>query len=170
MRVVGMLGVASVIGGFLLVLIKISHHCNFAWLIRRQVWTVMFAFYLYAVLPVDAYVNQYNVSRIMAGDLAPSVQIAYHPTSDEGMLYLSPLIECSDDAIRNGIRSMLGTKLSELSIYSSDYVPDDWTETQIARTRLVRQLRSLQPDLLDSKAGQRESAMQKFRDYTYRWY
>ncbi len=36
MRVVAVLGVASVVGGFVLVVLKIAHNRNFVWLIRRQ--------------------------------------------------------------------------------------------------------------------------------------
>ena len=113
MRVIGLLGVASVVGGFALVVWKIAHNRNFIWLIRRQLWTVSFAAYLYAVLPVDAFVNSYNVRRILAGDPAPSVQISVHLTSSEGLLFLSPLLDCSNEIIRDGIRALLDQKRDE---------------------------------------------------------
>ena len=183
MRVVGMLGVAAVIGGFLLVLRKIARNHDFIWLIRRQIWTVALAVYAYAVFPVDAIVNQYNVGRILAGDPAPSVQISVHPTTDEGFLCLEPLINCDDTTIREGIRSMLDEKLAELeselkkdsrtiSISNSDSIQTSqqhWSEYQIARWQLIEQLRSAkskwQGDLID-----RTASLEKFRAYAFQWY
>lgn len=177
MRVVGILGVASVVGGFLFVVRKITHNRSFVWLIRRQLWTVSFAVYVYAVLPVDAFVNQFNVNRIMNGNTPPCVQISVHPTSDEGWLCLSPLIHCSDAMIRDGVCAMLSEKLDALDASANQY-PDSasssltgWTRTQIARNRLHEQLKSLNTELhshLDR--GQRDIAIQEFHKYAYQWY
>ena len=176
MRVVGMLGVASVVGGFFLVLRKIARNHDFIWLIRRQLWTVSFAVYSYAVLPVDAFVNQFNVSRILAGDPAPCVQISVHPTSDEGLLCLKPLIDCSDPIIRDGIRALLDQKLDELERRQSERQEFGWTVTQFASDRLLAQLRSSKtkwwkdPWWNDTDEKRREVIVEKFHKYAYQWY
>lgn len=94
MRVVGLLGTSAVVVGFALVLWKIVNTRDFVWLLRRQLWTVAIAFYLYALLPVDMLVHRYNVRQILAGRVAPAVQISVHPNSTEGVLVLHPLVDC----------------------------------------------------------------------------
>ena len=171
MRVIGLLGVASVVVGFLLVVWKIVHNRNFVWLIRRQLWTVSFAAYLYAVLPVDAFVNQYNVGRILAGDPAPSVQISEHPTSAEGLLCLSPLLNCSDEIIRDGIRALLDQKLDEAEVKAVEQQTLGWTAVQGADQRLLAHLRPRPGDpVKPTDLTQRATALERFRKYAYQWY
>jgi hypothetical protein len=171
MRVIGLLGVASVVGGFLLVLRKIARQHDFVWLIRHQLWTVTFAAYLYAVLPVDAFVNEYNVRRILAGDPAPSVQISVHPTSAEGYLRLEPLIHCDDPVIRNGIRALLSQKLSTARLDATKRRELGWTAYQLAEERLLEQLQAASPQWEnDENASDRGRALEAFRLYAYQWY
>ena len=176
MRVVGMLGVASVVGGFLLVLRKIACNHGFTWLIRRQLWTVAFALLLYAVLPVDAFVNQFNVKRILAGDPRPSVQIGWHPTSDEGFLCLLPLIDCGDPIIKDGIRGMLDERLFQLETELASERSQNWTAKQFATDQLVDQLRNAKgkwttdPWWSNSNFSPRQDVIEKFRKYAYQWY
>ena len=110
MRIVGILGISAVLIGFLLVLWKIARNRGFLWLVRRHLWTVAFAVYLYGVLPVDSIVVNYNVQRILAGDSAPSVQITEHEISSEGVLLLAPLLECDDAVVREGVRAYLADR------------------------------------------------------------
>ena len=113
MRIVGILGISSVLIGFLLVVWKIARNRGFLWLVRRHMWTVALAVYLYGVLPVDWIVIDYNVRRILSGDSAPSVQITEHPISSEGVLRLAPLLECDDTLVREGVRPcwLKGTRM-----------------------------------------------------------
>jgi Domain of unknown function (DUF4173) len=175
MRVVGLLGVASVVGGLLLVLRKISRNHDFVWLIRRQLWTVSFAAYLYAVLPVDAFVNEYNVRRILSGDPAPSVQISVHPTTSEGLLRLEPLLQCKDDLIREGIRAMLCEKLINAETQADKRRQLGWTAYQLADDLLLKQLRAASPQW-EKYGGKyrdevaRREALDAFHRYAYQWF
>lgn len=171
MRVVGILGVASVLVGFILVIFKIVNNRDFRWLIRRQLWTVTIAAYVYVVFPVDACVNRFNVQRIMAGDPAPSVQISVHPTSDEGLLSLAPLINCPDQTVRQGVRWMLYDQLAKLDAAANDPKNSGWTSYQIARERLHDQLRGLMPSLVkELDTARRADQLETFRQYAYQWY
>ncbi|HEY0984547.1 DUF4153 domain-containing protein [Schlesneria sp.] len=179
MRVIGILGAASVVCGFLLVLQKIARGHSFTWLIRRQLWTVSVAIYLYAVLPVDAFVNQYNVNRVLEGDLRPSVQISAHPTSDEGLLCLRSLTDLPNDFIREGIRAMLTERWIELSEKSPVPAPRHWTAKQFASDRLKKQLSRIAPrwqnssevaETDESSHLRRRSKIEEFRVYAYQWY
>ena len=113
MRLVGLFGITCVAVGFALVVWKIAFHKRFLWLLRRHLWTVATAIYLFALIPVDAMVHRYNVSRILAGDPAPSVQLSVHPITSDGYLVLEPLLECDDETIREGIRAILAEKLRD---------------------------------------------------------
>ena len=171
MRVVGLLGVASVVAGFLLVLQKIARNHDFTWLIRRQLWAVSFAIFLYAILPVDAFVNRFNVDCILTGNSAPSVQISVHPTSDEGFLFLLPLVNCSDEIVRDGVRAMLADQLDRLEADAEKNQSLGWTTSQVATRRLLEQLKSNQADWSNVQSrSKREECRKKFNDYAFQWY
>ena len=171
MRTIGLLGSSAVLVGFILVLWKIAHNRNFVWLLRRHLWTVAIAVYLYAVLPVDALVMSYNVGRIMGGDPAPCVQISVHPTSPEGLLLLRPLLTCKDDLIRQGVLAMLAERDAKAESLVVRRRQDSWTAFQVAEDRLLSMLRaeaSEWSDYVDQSA--REAALSKFHKYAYQWF
>lgn len=182
MRTVGLLGMTSVLIGFLLVVRKISKGHDFRWLVRRQLWTVAFAVYLHAVLPVDAWVMRYNVRQVLAGDLSPSVQIAVHPTSAEGALEMFPLTECDDEAIREGVKATLARYFQRSKHYhdwsgspgrplSRFPEPPGWTAYQLADQQLLDRLTKECPDWLEYEDTQKvDAAITRFREYTYQWF
>ena len=116
MRVIGLIGITSVVIGFLLVLIKLWQDRDFIWLLHRQLWVPALAIIAYAILPVDWLVNRYNVNQIIGGNPAPSVQIIAHKTSAEGMLPLFALVDNQDTAIREGVRALLAAWAIELKV------------------------------------------------------
>ncbi len=182
MRVIGMLGMTAVLIGFVLVVRKIAAGKSFDWLLSRFVWTVLAMAFLNGVLPVDWLVHRYNVSRIMHGDLAPSVQISAHPCGSEGYLTFFPLLNCDDEIIREGIRAHLANKLRELESsplrWPNDELaivrkkPYDWTRFQAADALLHQRLdagRYRFDDYLKNR-NDADAAFKRFADYAYRWY
>ena len=172
MRTVGFLGTSSVIVGFLFVVAKIVRKRDFRWLIRRHLWTVTFAAYLYCVLPVDAWINRYNVRRVLAGDSAPSVQIIAHPTSTEGLLQLFPLLECEDGVIRDGVSAMLASELTSRRRNPNAEEATHWTAFQCADDRLLERLEAEAAGWTTelNSATARMDAIKAFRDYAWQWY
>ncbi len=169
MRTVGWLGITSVVVGFLFVVIKISSHKDFRWLLRRQLWTVSFAAYLYFILPIDRWITQYNVQRVLAGDLAPVVQISEHPLSAEGYLELAPLLQCQDAAIRDGIAAMLANR-HDLAVREEVVrLAGGWTARQLAEEQLLDQLNTVQANR-NYTAEKRFADGDAFRKYAYQWY
>lgn len=171
MRTIGLLGISSVLIGFVLVLIKIARNRDFHWLIRRQLWTVAIAAYLYAVLPIDAWVMNYNVQRILTGDPAPSVQISVHPTSAEGFLQLLPLAESTNDTVREGVLAILAQQQQDSYAADDPRTGQGWTAIQIAERQLLDQLATAQQQW--SKYGDhelRKQATERFDQYAYQWY
>ncbi|WP_010583698.1 DUF4153 domain-containing protein [Schlesneria paludicola] len=166
MRVVGLLGISAVVAGFVLVVIKMWRGHNFAWVIRMQLMAVAFAFYLYAVAPVDYWVMSYNVRQIMAGNLAPSVQISHHPTSTEGMLMLFPLLGCPDPIIREGVAELLVDAHAELN---RRRVPH-WSAFQMADARLLRSAKEGPVESRVASLKIEKGAAERFKTYSYRWY
>jgi len=171
MRIIGLLGITAVVIGFLLVLWKINRNRSFAWLVRRQLWTVALMTYLYAVLPIDALTVRYNVARIMAGDPKPAVQLVYHPISAEGMLWLDPLLNCSDPIIREGIQALLAAADNESQATAVWRRQQGWTAYQMADSRLAERLKAQRANwsgFVDP--DQRAAAISRFRKYVYPWY
>lgn len=174
MRTIGLFGITTVVVGFVLVLVKISQGKSFVWLVRSQLWALCLAIIIYSLLPVDMLVHRYNVNRVLAGDLPAAVQISVHPIENEGYLVLSPLLECSDPLIQNGIRGMLAEKWLSIG-YGHESPPDNrqsWTAYQISDQRLRQQLEQnradLAPLLRDETA--RSEALRQFHEYVYQWY
>lgn len=171
MRTVGLLGMTSVLVGFLLVVRKISKGHDFRWLVRRQLWTVAFAVYLYAVLPVDAWVMRHNVQRVLAGDLSPAVQISVHQTSAEGVLQLFPLTRCDDEIIREGVKAILAQYQNYSENLATKRKSLGWTSRQIADEELLRTLQESQNDWSVYKdEPHRSAAITRFHEYTYQWF
>jgi hypothetical protein len=171
MRIVGLFGITTVVVGFLWVVWKIARNRDFVWLIRRHLWTLAAAVYLFAIMPVDAIVCRYNVRRILSGDPAPSVQISVHPINAEGILSLLPLVDCQDATIREGVRAMLAERHDEAQSLARTRKRLGWTTWQLADQRVLDELRrqgkrwSSMSDL-----GTRREARQKFDAYAYQWY
>lgn len=171
MRLVGLFGITCVVVGFVLVLWKIAFHKRFAWLLRRQLWTVAAAVYLFALIPVDAIIHRYNVSRILAGDPAPSVQISVQPMTAEGYLMLPALLGADDAVIREGIRALLAEQLHASERSTRHRRQLGWSTLQIADRQLRAQLRNLEPQLQPyAEDRQRADALERFHEYAYQWY
>jgi hypothetical protein len=170
MRTVGFLGITAVVFGFLLVVRKITSGRDFVWLIRRQLWVVAFAGFLYAVLPVDSLVHRYNAKRILQGDPAPSVQISVHPLDSGGYLELFPLLDSENAIIREGVRSMLAQQAIRLR-KTLDERRQDWTGFQWADARLLERLENSRELWQRYEARDaRHAAWQAFADYAFQWY
>lgn len=170
MRTVGLIGMTAVVVGFVVVVWKIARQRDFAWLLRRQLWTLALAVYVLAALPVDTLVHRYNVARVLAGDLAPSVQISVHPISSEGILVLAPLLQCRDPIIREGIAALLAQR----SLEQESAAPSpaaEWRSWQGAEHLLQTQLHALSPQLASYRDdAKRAAAWERFRSYAYQWY
>jgi len=170
MRVVGLLGISAVIGGFVLVLVKIVQRQRFIWLIRRQLWILSFAIYLYLVVPVDIFVHRYNVQRILAGSVAPCVQISEHPIADDALPQLLPLLESENQTIREGVRAMLRNRLILLQSAARQNF-QHWTATQFGKSHALQKLQSAEASLqqvgTDTNAS---SALGDFHDYAMQWW
>jgi Domain of unknown function (DUF4173) len=170
MRTIGLFGVTCVLAGFIWVMLKINHRRSFVWLVQRQLWTLAAAVFLYLLTPVDVIVHAFNVRQILAGHLAPSVQITEHPLSDEGMMMLPPLLDCQDATIREGIRAMLATRHDQLAATTPGQI--HWTAFQCSTHFLQNHLDSLAgywPHFTADKV-RRDTAYKEFKAYAFQWY
>jgi hypothetical protein len=171
MRVIGFLGISTVVAGLILVLWKIAHRHDFLWLLRRHLWAVALAVYLFAITPVDTLVMSYNVRRILSGDPAPSVQISVHPIDADGIIQLVPLLNCQDTMIRNGIRAMLAGRHDQAEAIALKNESLGWTTYQIADHLLLRTLRNHQSRWSTYRdPRERSAALDQFHRYAYQWY
>ncbi|MFV0445068.1 MAG: DUF4153 domain-containing protein, partial [Planctomycetaceae bacterium] len=168
MRTVGLVGVTTVLVGFVLVVWKIARNRGFLWLIERQLWALVMGLYLLTVLPIDALIQQYNVRRILSGDPAPVVQITEHEVDAGGLAALEPLLKVNDVVIQRGIAARLFQAHEQLS-----YTPLDqqhWTARQGAERRLLDQLAVELPRLTALAGEDRDARWQSLRDYAFQWY
>lgn len=167
MRVVALLGVSCVIVGFSLVLLKASYRRSFSWLAEKQILTVVGFLFLLSMLPVDFIVYSLNSRRIMAGDLAPAVQITEHSLSDSALIAILPLLRSEDPVVRDGVAAMLADR----SKFTNNNRP--WQAFQLASWRLESVLgTTYHSELLpwiDNELD-RKNAVQKFKDYVWKWY
>lgn len=169
MRTVGLFGITAVMVGFLLVVWKIAHGRDFVWLLRRHLWTLAIALYLLAITSVDPLVHSYNVRRVLAGDLAPVVQISVHPISSEGVLVLPPLVESRDEIIREGICAMLAQRAEQLEARRRQN--QGWTAFQLADQLLLERLHAMRSDWQPyTDPAKRAAALAEFHQYAYQWY
>ncbi len=171
MRVVGFLGISAVIVGFLLVLRKIATDRDFVWLIRRQMWTLFVAVYLFAAMPVDVIVMQYNVRRILNGDPAPCVQISVHPIDPDGVIPLIPLLDCENATIREGLRALLAERLERGKQHVQQREQQGWTAFQWADRLMLEKLASEKARLAKyAESDTRKRVLEQFHKYAYQWY
>jgi hypothetical protein len=172
MRMVGIFGISAVLVGFVLVVWKIIQDRDFVWLVRRHLWTLAAAVYLFAITPVDTIVTSYNVRRILAGDSAPAVQITEHPISSEGILLLQPLLECDDATIREGIAAMLAQRQADAESLAAEREQKGWTTYQIADRTLLDSLNASTAKWarFTTDSTGRDKAWNDFKSYAYQWY
>jgi hypothetical protein len=171
MRVVGLLGISAVLGGFVVVVWKIARRRGFLWLVQRQLWVLALAVFVGVALPVDYLVHRYNVARIMEGDSAPSVQISEHPIDADGLLALLPLVDCPDETVRQGILARLADAESDAKTRAVLCQRDGWTKFQLSDRLLLYTLREHSAAWAAfSDPARRAQAWLRFKKYAYQWY
>jgi len=178
MRVVGFVGVACVFVGFIVVNSRILGQKSITSILHKQCWAFVWSIYLLALLPMDSISHGWNCSRIHAGHLAPAVQLAVQPISDEGLLCILPLIASDEAEIRDGVIALLAQRYAQTTInqHESPSLKTEpsirWTQFQGSRYLLEQRFQEivgqLQP-FLDS-TNQRQRATERFRVWTKRWY
>jgi hypothetical protein len=172
LRIVGLYGITCVLVGFVLVLYKIYSRRSFYWLIHSQLWALALALLCLALTPLDWLAHRHNVRRVLAGDPAPAVQVAYQPLSAEGYLAIMPLLRAEDPVIRSGVRALLARWQWERE--RSGRADTHWSDFQLAPRRLARQLRAWEDASLDdavvSTPAEAQTLIDRMAEYTYRWY
>lgn len=126
-----------------------------------------------ALLPMDAIAHEWNKSRIRAGHLAPSVQLAVQAISDEGLLCLLPLLSAEETEIREGVKALLATRIvNGGNLRGLTESPNGWTQIQGSRDLLEYHLKEYR-DVLDPfvvSRDMRQQAMNRFKEWTSKWY
>ena len=171
MRIVGLFGITTVVVGLVLVVRKIAGARSFAWLVHRQLVALSLAIFLFALTPVDAIWVDFNVDRILSGDLAPAVQLSVHRFGPEGVPRLVPGLECRDETIREGIRALLAEHHEQLGARVRTRRELGWTTWQLAEQRALEALeehRGLFQRYAEPQTRQRVRL--RFDEYTYQWY
>ena len=86
----------------------------------------------------------------------------------EGILALSPLWDCPDTIVREGVRSLLISQ-AQTAAADNESASRDWTRYQIVNVRLAHQL-SPMVSQNNKSSTELESDWQRFQEYAYQWY
>jgi hypothetical protein len=117
MRIVGFVGVACVFMGFIIVSSRIMGQRSITSILRKQCWALAWSVYLLALLPMDTISHGWNCTRIRSGHLAPAVLLTVQPISDEGLLWIVPLLSSDEAEIRDGVTAILAERYA-LAIFA----------------------------------------------------
>ncbi len=164
----GFYGVTTVVAGFLLVLWKIHRRYNFVWLIRRQLWALAIAIYLFSISPVDYLAMNYNCRRILAGDPKPAVQFSVQQISSGGIIAIrnhfdQPNVKLDDPVIQAGIQALLRERYNSVDLASNKY---GWTAWQLSDSIIRRRSGTKLPPPNDSN----QADWDRFKDHVYQWF
>lgn len=172
MRIVAVFGIAVVVAGFILVVLKVALRKNFLWLVRRHLWALGLTILLYLLIPVDYFVTRYNVNQILSGNPAPAVQIAVHPIGPDGCGFLLGLLDCPDENIREGARALLAKIQIDLEVRDLRAKKKGWSYFQLAEATALQSLRTMSDEWLDylKDHDKRDGILKKFESYGRRWY
>lgn len=170
LRVIGLLGVSSVVLGLIMVARMFLRSRDIFWLFPRYYWCVFSMFFVGLVFPVDYYVAKHNVNRVMNGDRLPSIFLLRHPGSSEEFLASIPLLDCRDEILKEGACALF----AEHYLRVQKTLPENtyrWTAFQYSRDRLLKILEErkseLEPYLND--LSKRKEAISVFRTHTDVW-
>jgi hypothetical protein len=172
LRVLGLLGITCVIVGLILVLFRVYRGWKFSDLVYRQFWTMMCFLFVYIILPTDTIVYRYNARCIDQFNIRPSVQIMAHTISPLGISELLPLVDATDENLRDGIRAFLAEEMIQLK-NSSEIPTQNWRTYQFAEVSLRGKLEALPDDILAPYLADdslRNRTLERFRTYVMRWY
>ncbi len=171
MRMIGFFGITIVVVGVLLVVIKIRSDRSFWWLLRAQSAALALGIAIYSITPVDYVAHRYNVSRILAGDLRPSVMIAVKPIDDEGYFPLLQLLSTDNATIREGVLAMLAKRQQEIESFADDR-PWHWTRYQGDKYMLYEQLSAQEKKWSIYRQDKilQSDVLNAFQAYAMQWY
>lgn len=130
LKVLGLLAVGVASGALLLTMLMSLRQQNVVWLLRRKVWLVALAGYVFLVSPVDRLIQIYNVNSILKGNAGPLAQITPAQVDDEAVCVLLPLCEASDPVVRDEAVAVVTHRLQILKTRLESDEPRDWTVGQ----------------------------------------
>lgn len=168
MRVVALLGVSCVVAGFGFVLAKVHGRRRFGWLVQKQLIAVLFACYLYAVMPIDWLVYKYNVLAIQRGQEAAAVQVVAHPMSSSALLALTPLLHHDSSVLREGVAALT---MEYVSQRMKDR--DNWRGFQLSDYWLIEKLNDnvdAESDTMRWSEARRNQAISELKQQVWRYY
>jgi len=175
-RIAGLLGTTAVVLGLIMVVRMLLRSEGIRWLIDRYTWSVLAVIFIGLVFPFDGCVSHHNVSRVMKGDLAPSVFLfpdrfsSQSWSAEEHYLASLPLLESDDEIIREGAKALFAEYYSSVK-RERHYEGYQWTAFQWSRYLLMNTLESRQTEFqmyLDD-AVKKQEAIEVFRRHAKRW-
>ncbi len=145
LRIVGILGTTLVVLGGLFVFLKLRRGLSFPWLVRSQFDAFAVVLVLYAVTPTHWISALVNVRSIQNGAYRPLLHMFSQSSATESAATLVPLLDHSDERVRQGVAALLEQKRAAL-IDAREKEPT-WRERDIATPRTMAALDEVAPKI-----------------------
>lgn len=169
LRIVGAYGITLVIIGLLVVALKMHRVRTFLWMVRWHLIAFALALLALAITPMDLLVWRFNRRIILYDNPRPSIQLIVQPLTAEGIPPLIPLLECKDDAIRQGVAGILLREQEQLGKLTAR--EKRWTDKELSRRYALKAIKAVEPRLKEILPdGNWQDAIEQLRQYTRQWY
>ncbi|MDF2695280.1 MAG: hypothetical protein K0S65_3663 [Labilithrix sp.] len=145
LRIVGILGTSLVVGGVVLVALKLRGGKTFTWLVRRQLDAFALTAVLYAVAPTHLVSAQVNVARIRGGEYRPVLHTFRQSHETESAAALLPLLEHPDARVRQGVAALLQDERDRLRAVTERRT--SWRERDLSTSRTLGMLEAASADI-----------------------
>jgi hypothetical protein len=145
LRLIGILGITSVVVGMVLTVVKLARRRTLLWLVRRQLEAIALAVVVYALLPTHWLSAGVNVARIEAGSYGALLHVAPEARHAEAARVYLPLLDHPDPRVREGVAAILSSALVTFEARLS--VREGWRAADLVTEPAVGALRDARPRL-----------------------
>ncbi len=151
LRIVGILGITSVVIGMLLTVRKLALGRSFVWLVRRQLDALAAVAVIYALLPTHLISAHVNVARIEAGSYGALLHVGPEVRQIESSASYLSLLDHPDERVRRGVASALLRQSASLDAYVARRAT--WRAHDLATEHVARTLRDAAPRMREVLGG-----------------
>jgi hypothetical protein len=151
LRIVGILGITSVLVGMLLTARKLALRRSFRWLMRRQLDALAVAAVVYALLPTHLLSAHVNVARIEAGGYGALLHVVPEARHTESSAVYLALLDHPDVRVRQGVAAVLLREGEALDADLERRVT--WREGDLATGRVAHALRDGRARMIEVLGG-----------------
>lgn len=151
LRIVGVLGITTVVVGMLLTLAKLRGRRSFLWLVRRQLDALAVVVVIYALLPTHLLGALVNVARVEAGSYGALLHVGPQARHAESVAVYLALLDHEDPRVREGVAAVLLRESATLDRRVAGH--GSWREGDLVSPAVARALHDAEPELRAALGG-----------------